>query len=623
MAKFFRNNKIILVLVYALVAIGILSMRFERIPLIVSMGGDYSTKYTAGLVIQNILYTIFVDSGLLWLPIVVFVVSAAINSIMKAAASGFKLNFNKFSVQKSIKRLSAKFWNILVLIIVISGFALFASIGRNNAQGIPHVPDSVAYMFQAKLFASGRIYVENNGVIDANNIAINVDAVGHVYSQYPFGHPLLLAIGYLINMPEIIPSLLAAGMLFLIYKITFKLANRGTAFLAMILAMFSPLVQMNAADYMSHNSGAFFFLLFVYLFIGFVKEGKHGFKIGLTAGFLFCIRPYTAVLLVVPFLIYLLLKTRQAILQSSINSNFRYRNFGKVVIGAGIFIGLYLLYNYSLGVDPVKGPYSTGSMSVFGFSVGRPVESGLLDVYSNLILLKQFFLPFESTYSFLPLILYALFSKKTKFEYLMGLSVLFIVVGYFYYKGSWIMYGPRMWHEIVPILIILSAKGLAQWPDAFKQLLLKTKIVSASVQRHFSVALSVIALLVLLVFLSFSSINNWYFGENTHSWRADFTPHNLAEFSEFNYANTDLLSVIQSKKLQNALIFTRVKDYQWWHFYVPFSTMKRNLEGPIIYVKDQGCDRDRRIIELFKGREVYFSDYYEKTLVRYSDICPN
>src|SRR5262245_13707109 len=69
-------------------------------------------------------------------------------------------------------------------------------------------PDGVSYLFQAKLFAQGRLYAPappENGFSPSPHI--NIDN-GKWYSIYPFGHALILTPGVWLGIPLLIPSLL-------------------------------------------------------------------------------------------------------------------------------------------------------------------------------------------------------------------------------------------------------------------------------------------------------------------------------------------------------------------------------------------------------------------------------
>jgi hypothetical protein len=89
-------------------------------------------------------------------------------------------------------------------------------------QQFPISGDDYSYMYQAKLFAAGKLYAEDplyDRASSLNNcIATNClkDSHGHRFSQYPPGWPLLLAIGAVLGAPWIVNPLLGALLVFLV-----------------------------------------------------------------------------------------------------------------------------------------------------------------------------------------------------------------------------------------------------------------------------------------------------------------------------------------------------------------------------------------------------------------------
>src|SRR6266480_1552815 len=90
------------------------------------------------------------------------------------------------------------------------------------AQRSPMSGDDYSYMYQAKLFASGKVYAEDplydlaNPLHDCVVTSCIKDYQGHRFSQYPPGWPALLAIGVALGTPWVVNPLLGALLVFLI-----------------------------------------------------------------------------------------------------------------------------------------------------------------------------------------------------------------------------------------------------------------------------------------------------------------------------------------------------------------------------------------------------------------------
>lgn len=81
--------------------------------------------------------------------------------------------------------------------------------------------DDYSYLYQAKLFAAGKLWAENplydvsnpsHDCIVTNNLA---DYHGHRFSKYPPGWPILLAVGSVLKVPWLVDPLLGVLLVFL------------------------------------------------------------------------------------------------------------------------------------------------------------------------------------------------------------------------------------------------------------------------------------------------------------------------------------------------------------------------------------------------------------------------
>ena len=90
------------------------------------------------------------------------------------------------------------------------------------AQRFPLSGDDYSYLYQAKLFASGKLSAEDPiynpslpfyGCIETYCLR---DYQGHRFSKYPPGWPALLAVGVKLGVPWLVDPLLGALLIFLI-----------------------------------------------------------------------------------------------------------------------------------------------------------------------------------------------------------------------------------------------------------------------------------------------------------------------------------------------------------------------------------------------------------------------
>src|SRR4030066_227381 len=91
---------------------------------------------------------------------------------------------------------------------------------------VPHVNDEIAYLFQAKLFQSGRLYASTpcgREFFDFPHIINN----GKWYSIYPPGFPLLLVLGLAFRTPWLINPILAGLTMVLFFLLGSEIYSRS------------------------------------------------------------------------------------------------------------------------------------------------------------------------------------------------------------------------------------------------------------------------------------------------------------------------------------------------------------------------------------------------------------
>ncbi|MCH7718337.1 MAG: glycosyltransferase family 39 protein, partial [Chloroflexi bacterium] len=172
---------------------------------------------------------------------------------------------------------------------VITGGAFAVTLFLNYSYGsrLPHVPDSVSYIFQAKLLASGRLAAPPPPVEEVFDfffppfIFLSGDKWASIY---PFGHPLMLAIGARLGAIWLIPPLLGAASVALVFAIGRKIYSARVGLLAALLLATSPFFLMTASNFMAHNT-AVFYLLGSLLFLAIID--RRPFLFGLLAGLFF------------------------------------------------------------------------------------------------------------------------------------------------------------------------------------------------------------------------------------------------------------------------------------------------------------------------------------------------
>jgi hypothetical protein len=118
---------------------------------------------------------------------------------------------------------------------------------------IPHVPDSVAYLFQAKTYASGRLYLSSPPVPELFEHFLIMDDGQKWFSVFPPGWPLVLALGILLGVPWLVNPVLGGVGIVVAHALVRCLHTRGMANGVTLLLAFSPAYLIVSASFMSHT----------------------------------------------------------------------------------------------------------------------------------------------------------------------------------------------------------------------------------------------------------------------------------------------------------------------------------------------------------------------------------
>ncbi|MGB2844297.1 MAG: glycosyltransferase family 39 protein, partial [Candidatus Aminicenantaceae bacterium] len=253
-------------------------------------------------------------------------------------------------------------WQVIACALFVFIFTnLFSYFIFNH---IPRVHDEIDYLFQAKIFKSGRLYVPSPCAKESFDFPHMVNN-GKWYSQYTPGYPFLLLLGLLIQAPWLINPILASLSIILFYLLGKEIYNSKVGILAAFMGTISIWFLLMSSTMMSHTSGLFFITFFLYFLFRSIKNPSitNGLLTGMGLGMAFLIRPYNAILISTPFLIYyvvLLIKNIRKRLKNIIT-------FGLAVI---FFLSILLIYNQITNGHPLKMGYfaSYGVEHSLGFS---------------------------------------------------------------------------------------------------------------------------------------------------------------------------------------------------------------------------------------------------------------
>ena len=356
---------------------------------------------------------------------------------------------------------------VLASVLALAFCSLFSALVFER---IPHVNDENAYLFQAKLFQSGRLTASSpcgREFFDFPHVINN----GKRYSIYPPGFPLLLVIGLVIRSPWLINPILAALSVFLFFFLGQEIYGRSVGITAALLAAISPWFLLMSSTMMSHTSSLFFSSLFLLLLFRFLRKPSIGLGLaaGTSWGMAFLVRPLNALFFSFVFIVFFGLRLWRT-------PEKRMRKTGlSLPAVALLFLGLLLLYNTLTTGAPFRMGYLERYGPSYSVIFGRAATldskftplAGAVQMADNLRALNAdlFGWPVSSFLAMLPLLWLSRLNPGDRKKDLLLLSgIVFLIVVFSFFWGAFVFIGARMLFDTLPLFLLLSARGLAEIP---------------------------------------------------------------------------------------------------------------------------------------------------------------
>lgn len=188
--------------------------------------------------------------------------------------------------------------NKTILIISILGVLLSIILSGIYLNFSYFEPDTVSYLFQAKLFAEGKISMPappEYGFSSSPHINI---LNGKWYSKYPFGNALMLMFGVFVNAPWLIPAVATGGALFLLFLFVRETYSKPIALIAAVIALISPATAGMGSTWFSEPVSRFYLALYLFALIRTLNGAGnviYPLLSGFALGYAFNTRPLSAI----------------------------------------------------------------------------------------------------------------------------------------------------------------------------------------------------------------------------------------------------------------------------------------------------------------------------------------
>lgn len=354
----------------------------------------------------------------------------------------------------------------LALVLSLTAIAASYLVADRVFERIPHIEDEMAYVWQAQVFAQGKLMLSSPPDPQSMMVPFVVDYHGQRFGKYPPGWPMLLAFGVWLHARDWVNPLLAGLGLWLTYLLGKKLFDERIGLIAALLTLTSPFFLLNSGSLLSHAWSLVLSLSFALAWFDSLDAQARPPKwltmcvAGFSLGLLALTRPLTAVGVALPFFVHGII----LLIRGDRSIRLRVLAIGSL---AAAVAALVIVWQFAVTGDPLLNPYTLWwKYDKIGFGPGYGREPGGHNLDWAWINLKSsmatgwrdFFGWGSASWLFLPFGVWALGKNWRAWLAAMVFPALILV-----YMAYWIgstLYGPRYYYEGFYSLTLVSAAGM-------------------------------------------------------------------------------------------------------------------------------------------------------------------
>lgn len=454
---------------------------------------------------------------------------------------------------------------------------------------MPHVPDEIMYLLQARYFAAGRLDLPAPPVAAAFDVDLMYYESARAFSPLPPGWPAILAVGVRLGVPWLVNPVLSGVCVLLLHALLRRLDTTRTARLATLLLSTSPWFLFLGMSLMTHTA-TLACALAAALGIATARARSAVWPAaaaGIAVGLIGLIRPLEGLAVALVLGCWSLTASHRW---------FRLLPSAALTAVTVAVSTLVLPYNAALTGSARTFPimmyvdrfYAPGANDM-GFGPNRGMGWGGLDPWPGHgwrdVLLNSLLngaaLNLElfgwATGSILLLVALVCSRRLRRSDWAMvGVIALIVVLHAFYWFGGGPDFAARYWYLVIVPCVALTARA----PSA---------LFGGGTPSATRATVAVLA-------LSMSSLLTWM------PWRA------VEKYHHFRFMSADMREFVSTHRLDSALVLVRGRRHPDYH--------EAALENPIdmqhsprpIFAWDRTADVRRAAVAAYPGRNVYIVD---------------
>jgi len=467
------------------------------------------------------------------------------------------------------------------IVVAVLALAAVLAVGAGVLAGFPNSSDENSYLTQARIFASGRLWVPappHPEFFRARSMILDGEGGRFFAKAFP-GWAAILSLGVLAGAPWIVNPLLSALTLILAGWIGKRLLGPAGEPAMIGMMLLTPFFLLNSASYFNHPATLFFITLFLAAVVRLEANGNAAWVLaaGTAAGAALSMRPAAAAALTVPFLVWMGVRWARGR---------RWERLAALFLPVGAVLAILGIYNRALYGSPFRTGY--GAYDPGDIRMGLGGDNLAITAWW---LLKLFFWTVPGALAGLYFLgrgrSVRTFFRDDPVVALCAVSLLLLAAGYlvFQNKGS-NEYGPRYYYDGFTCLALLMVAG---WKRG-------AAVLSALLPRHEGTRAVRLVLGCGVLLSLLGSV-----------------PLLMAHYRDKVAHNRDLFTAVERSGLKSALVFLETGSGR-----MPPGDLVRNpldFRTGVLYARDLGAEADRTLAALYPDRPalIYAYDPYRRS----------
>ncbi|MFN0073092.1 MAG: hypothetical protein ACKVVP_16530, partial [Chloroflexota bacterium] len=494
-------------------------------------------------------------------------------------------------------------------------------------EAVPHDRDSVAYLFQARLFASGSVSAPAPALPEFFKEDFIIQRDGRWFGKYPPGHPLILALGILVGAPWLVGPMLSGLAVLLLGMLGKRLFGSVQGALAATLLLSSPFFLFMSGSYLAHSTSLVLTLAALMVFSALVgvrsdfhvvrrhagdcqsplqrpvtrrgdwqsPEQDHGdnvrtrgvrdtqgvawaIMLGLSLGGLVCTRQLTGIALSACLGAWLLLGSGRS---------WRERLAFALFAALGALLPLFFLlwFQHATTGNALTSPQVLWwEFDRIGFGTGVGAEGwhdpamGLHDTWDRLTELQRHLFGWPFYLTLAPAMLPFISGRAGRRDWWLLSVIVSLVLAYVLYWNRGMAYGPRYYYEALGPLCLLSIRGFA----------VLATLGNGKFNPRGAAYVSVLgaALVAFNVFL--------------------YLPQQVRDFRGYLGVDGRRAMHVRAAGIDHSLIFVREEPRGAWQPYASVFWMNApTLDRGIVFARDRGAEENQRLQRVLSDQPAY------------------